>query len=310
MLVEYQQQEMNSSAGIPPVKPWERQQLVTTDSVLSVVTPENAMANGNVVNSSRIIPASNSAMPSGYWNSMSTNRYYPQSYPNYSNMNSLNQYDTSGLSNQIMPSGTVLGDTEERVRKMLSGITSVVRAFSGVAQMLDSTVYAAWSSVMAVVAVGEQFKYLRQEHLQYWINALKLALNWFISTISFRRSEKGLHEGSISDKSENILISGQRTQRTLPNFVVPFLVAGSSFLLWKLALQIIKNNQNQSLPARAIYPFTAVDSRCLPLAVGDDLQVIENSLDSDSGWMIVRNIRTMKEGAVPSAYVKIVESHV
>lgn len=287
-----------------PQKPWEHQNS-TTQSVLSVVQPdwtnpsgqESSVAPGNVNNSS---PFPSQPYNPRFTGSFGSGYNYGPGYHNNGY-----GYNLPNFPEQFLSPNTALGAAEQRLRAALSTISALVRAFGGLSQMLDSTVYAAWSSVMAIVAVAEQFRYLRQEHLRRWLELLKSAIAWLLHTLKLSKSNGRplTISGSQSRTSvESIPPTRSSLTKNASKLFIPAIIAGGAYVLW----QGISWTKSEGSVAKALFNFTAMDPACISLEAGDDLIVLKY-LDS-SDWLNVRNVKSGLVGFVPASYVGIVDS--
>lgn len=314
-----------------PPKPWEGR-AEHRDSVLNYIQPDAAAPTADYQGGGRTSahyapqqtpPSSLSAsyynhFPSPYnFNGYSQPYYGGAAMPGglfaYGGPNS--GYGAPSLPDQFLPPGTVLGAAEQRIRAALSAFGSIVRAVGSLAQMMDSTVYAAWSSVMAVVAVGEQFRQLRHEHLQRWMQLLRSAVSWLLGVLRLRSGAKAplavpfaIAQRDAAHSSAAAALSAQTRGPALSlapvlQIFVPALIAGISYLAIR---EYVAKGAARGPAARVLYTFATADPSCIAVEAGEDIVVLQGA--NAAGWLLGRRTRDGREGFLPAAFVKIVES--
>jgi hypothetical protein len=147
---------------------------------------------------------------------------------------------------------------------------------------------------MSIVAVGEQFRNLKKEHLGMWIGVLKSCLMWVLNLLRLSKTAQYPKALPNTQRSPNI-------SKTVKTLVLPtILLSGAYFILRD------RFSKRPTKLGLAVYAFKPVDnSGGVELVPGDELEI--NCSDDSSGWMFVRNMRTLSEGFVPTAYVRLVD---
>ncbi|KAI8968553.1 Peroxin 13, N-terminal region-domain-containing protein [Mycotypha africana] len=203
---------------------------------------------------------------------------------------------------------------EASTRATFNVIESLVGAFGGFAQMLDSTYMATHSSFMAMVGVAEQFGYLRQYlgnifnifRLIRWLKRLLYRITGRTPPPELLEEEDRAQEQQQEEGSENTLqITEQgeedeqlddskvktkqlqyRSKRPLIIFLA--LVTGLPYITYRLIKRANENRKRQLqermlIPqfggappevARAVYDFVAENPIELPLRQGETVEVL------------------------------------
>jgi hypothetical protein len=227
-------------------------------------------------------------------------------------------YFGAASSDRIFPTGGAFSSAEDRFRAILAAVGNIVRAFSGIAHVLDSTFYAAWSAMMAIVAVGEQLKNLRTEVLSKWLYLLRHIVKWFLGLLGRRvvagpnmttaipseivRSYSGAVLPSKSEERGSTIV--------LTRWLIPMaLVSGSLYYYWRI-MKERKPWTGGIIMAKALFPFDGgEDSRYVGIVPGDDLVLPRDAFADAHGWVYGKNNRSGLEGYFPAAYIQQVDSH-
>lgn len=315
-----------------PPKPWELSNN-NQSSVLSVVTPDlptNTISTneGNAVNKdvsgeqidnttnsgyssqnqysygiSNYVPAI-PTLPAMPYNPGFGGGYYSGGYGSFLSGNIL-------PAEPLLPQGSTFSSTEIKIRNAVNTLSSVMRIVGSIFQMMDSTAYAAWSSVMAVVSVIEQFRLLRSEHLRTWFDLLQRSVKWFLQIMGSNRTPIPISEVNQGGKG---LLNGLQTKpktSTARKFVtevaLPAVAIGASYMMIKAMIgRALISSVPKGRPSKAQYTFSAPGKEYLSFEEGDDIFILEER-DHD-GWILARD-RTGNKGYVPINYLKFVESH-
>lgn len=267
-----------------PRKPWEENP-ERSQSVLNMVQPSAAVTPYH---------------PPNVW-SPTPNSWSPYGHPytwgqGYPGGGEGDRFD--GLSGPIFPSNSSFGMAETTLRRGLSSIGILLRTMGGIVRMIDATVYASWSSIMAVVTTIEQLKYLKREHIdRVW----SLIIGLFERLLGRIRITKSQRSHSITA----VVKQESRGSSTTPtrSFLKVALLAAMGYFAYK---RVASLGPKSPIMARAICSFTSADPSCIDVVVGDELLVLQ--MPESSEWALVRNVRTNQEGFVPSSYVKCVAS--
>lgn len=159
--------------------------------------------------------------------------------------------------------------------------------------MVDATVYATWSSIMAMVSAIEQLKYLKKEHIDRVWSLVMSLLGWTLCKLRIAKSRPVTEE--LNDRSKFSTGFG-------PVLKVAMITGAAYLALKSLALFEIKS----STIAVAICPFRSTESTCIDIAIGDELSILKTLKSSE--WILVRNRRNGQEGFVPLSYVRVLNS--
>lgn len=222
-------------------------------------------------------------------------------------------YPAYGFPERLFAPSSPLAPVEERLRTTLGALGNLVRAFGSVAHMLDSTFYAGWSSLMAIIAVAEQLKHLRREHIAKWLGLVSSALQWLSQLL---RGRHRYNIETVKNPAEIVRSSSQVSPATfhkktftsnvpILGVVVTPLIA---YALYRLLRQLTQIPRAHHSLARAQHPFQPSDPHCLALSPGDDLYVMPQQPADETGWALVQSIRTGRTGYVPLSYISLVES--
>lgn len=308
-----------SSKAIPhhyiPPKPHD----MSIPSVFSVVSPDPptstlpfasnlGYSQSNYAQSSYYSPATSPLSSQPY-----QAPYAPYSNTSYLLSNYQGNYPAYGFPERLFAPSSPLAPLEERLRNTLGTLGNLVRAFGSIVHMLDSTFYAGWSSLMAIVAVAEQLKHLRKEHISKWLGLVNSALYWLSQLI------RGQHKHNIEtvrSPAEIARSSSHSSHTTLHKKVftnnVPILGALATpliaYALYRLLRQLTQISRAHYILARAQHHFQSSDPHCLALSPGDDLYVLPQQPADRTEWTLVQSIRTGRTGYVPQSYISLVES--
>ncbi|PJF17101.1 hypothetical protein PSACC_03093 [Paramicrosporidium saccamoebae] len=289
---------VDEPVGPVPLKPWER----SRDESPSVLSTIKSSWSPGSAECSNPIPVQGLGGQQPYfpppYNNRTSQFYGPNYNPPY--YGGGYNYQMPQIPDRFMPTNTILGSVEHRIRVLIETTTSIVKAFGGLVYMLDSTYYAAWSSIMSIVAVGEQFRNLKKEHLGMWINVVKSCLMWVVNLLRLSKAQQcpnTLPNAKLSAKAQR----GPNISKTVKTLVLPTILLSGAYLILRNRL-----SRRPTKPGLAMYAFKPTDnSGGIELVPGDELEI--NGSDDSSGWTFVRNTRTLSEGFVPTAYVRLVD---
>jgi peroxin-13 len=262
------------------------------------------------------------------------------SYGGYSPYNRMGGYNG-------MPGGPGGPDEFSLTQRMETGtratfevIESIVGAFGGFAQMLESTFMATHSSFMAMVGVAEQFGNLRT-YLGQVLSIFAL-IRWFKSLfykVTGKQPPANPHELNAADFQRFQEATPTKLSRK-PFIIFLFAVVGLPYLMHKLIKHITARQQQQQqmfLPdgtpmeqpmngnipmqqqeqvdpqnlefARAIYEFNAESPMELNLKKGDIIAIlskVDQATGQQSQWWRGR-LRNGTMGLFPANYVEIIQ---
>lgn len=299
-----------------PLKPWQTPVKETDGSLMSTIQPDPPITTIDLSADKTL----HSPPYPGQYPPYATNNPTPYGYGGMYGMGAPygggffgNPFTGTGniLPNEpLLPPDSPFSATEQRIRNLINTVGSLMRVVGGVFQMIDSTAYAAWSSVMAIVSVMEQLKLLRQEHLKSWIDVIKKAIQWGLMVLRIRRNGNSPsiplsnHPASMIRNSP---VPTSPNRRFLSDVVVPAVAVGLSYMALKSLVQML---QKPAAPkgrlAKAQFPFSAAGGEYLDFEEGDDLYVLGDEFEE--GWVHARD-KSGKTGTIPINYVKFVESH-
>ncbi|CAO3647289.1 unnamed protein product [Cunninghamella echinulata] len=224
---------------------------------------------------------------------------------------------------------------EMSTRSTFEVIESIVGAFGGIAQMLDSTFMATHSSFMAMVGVAEQLGHLKSYlGSVFSIFALyRLAKKLFNKLTG--RVEPGkpmeMNFGEFQQFEQQVAANNSSPKMSKkPFFLFLMLVVGIPYLMHKLIQRVAANHPNgmqqqQQIPGmppnnneidpsklefgRATYDFTAESPMELNLKKGDIVAIlskVDPATGATSQWWRGR-LRDGTMGMFPANYVEIVQ---
>ncbi|CAG8542476.1 1866_t:CDS:2 [Diversispora eburnea] len=298
-----------------PPKPWERNQSPDTVPAVPARPMPSGFANRAYGSDSGFgTTGYNSTYNSGYspyssYGSYGTpyNRYgsYSSPYSRYGSYGSYGGYGSSygspfnrfGYGGRMGPPGPDEMSLTQRMEASTAAgfhmIESIVNAFGGFAQMLESTFFATHSSFMAMVGVVEQFGNLRNylgqvlsifalirwlKHLFYKIIGKKAPVNpEELNPIQFEQFQEG--KKYSHHNISNIMIPGKIDGNIIPS--IEF--------------------------CRALYDFKGESPVELTLKRGDIIAILKKTdpLGQPSQWWRGR-LRNGENGLFPSNYVEII----
>lgn len=233
---------------------------------------------------------------------------------------------------------------EEGTRATFDVIQSIVGAFGGFAQMLDSTYMATHSSFMAMVGVAEQFGNLK--HYLGGIFSIFALIRW-LKRVMYRLTgrtpppelygsveEEGAEEdsngalqitenGEVAETTEGEQQGEQRVSQKRPIIIFLALVTGLPYLMYKLiqrSNQLRQQRERMMIPqlggpppesARVIHDFIAENPIELTIRRGEIIQVL-SKVDPATGascdWWQGRSA-TGVIGIFPANYVQLLEPY-
>lgn len=198
---------------------------------------------------------------------------------------------------------TCLGGLERRLRTLASALLWLVRAANGLLGMVDSTMYAAWSTVLTAAAAWQRLASLRRDHLSKWTKLLQGVLGNIFSKQAAGSSSPLTPARPMSSASG----SGPRRHifgaRLLAASV---LVASLIYIIRRGARQL--SPRSQSCPAVALYGFKTEERDCIDINPGEDLWILDPPASRDNPWILVERRSTGEVGFVPTLFVKAIDS--
>lgn len=244
-------------------------------------------------------------MPNNQMSYISNNfPYSPQTY------SSLSMYNPQWqLPENLLSPNSALGQAEQRFRNVINSLVGIVRAFGGIAQMMDSTFYAAWTMIMALGSVIEHLKTLRRDHLMKWIGIFRNALKWILEILRlYRGSNPSQKPPAEIAKDASLSFQSPRTISTPSQFSLvtkvglPVVAISTCLYLWKrLYPREIHSNELANL-AKVLYSFSHPDPSYLQVKAGDEVTILQPA--DESGWIYAKTARDNKSGYLPAMYVR------
>lgn len=191
---------------------------------------------------------------------------------------------------------TYIGKLERKLRTLASAIVWMTRAANGLLGMVDSTMYAAWSTIMTSLAAWQRLSSLRRDYLSKWLEFFERSLENVFTAKGSRaiiNSEPG--------KGPDPQLQYSRTRLLTASVLVASLLY--------LVKRTMKNSveKAQKIPAIALYPFQAIEEGCMGLEAGEDIWIIGLPKGSDP-WVLVERKTTGEKGFVPISFIKRIES--
>lgn len=262
-------------------------------------------------------PYSNPAIVQNHLNAAVGNGYFQQQQQNQPWANNFTHSSFNLMpAEPFMPQNTRLGQLETRVRTILNVVGNIIRAFGSVAQLFDSSVYAAWSSIMALVAVGEHLRHFHEECVSRWITVVRVGVSNFLSVI---KPKMQIRSQQKYPNSTDFTIFYDPICR----LVVPATIAGVIYVAKCLLSPSecltenktdMQNRERDELVSETgkkcgivIENFQALDQSCLTVEKGQKV-VIVHEKDSN-GWLYVSKPDDWCEGFIPASHLLILESH-
>jgi len=135
---------------------------------------------------------------------------------------------------------------EESTQTAFQTMSSIVQAFGGFAQMLDSTFMATHSSFMAMVGVADQLAHLRGNlgEVLSMFNIIKYIKRWLgYEKPDINASE---FESFTKDPSKSQVVKGGKRQSSKPVILFVLFMFGLPYLMTKI-INIIKRRQQQQM---------------------------------------------------------------
>lgn len=227
-------------------------------------------------------------------------------------------YGTGHYGSYNRPYGTTGGFTrqaEESTQNAFQSVESIVRAFTSVSAMLESTLGAVYSSFRAVLDVADQFSRVRATFADILSS---ITIFRFIRFL-YRRIKSMLHIGGNCDEawdnanSDNRAISRPRKSKSWPMLLFMSVVLGGPYLIWKL----LSGNNQQKIPttwasgqsdhvvARVEHSFEAENDDEITVKVGDMLNLAPKEQQPHIRDWVLASLDGETTGMVPANHVKI-----
>lgn len=205
---------------------------------------------------------------------------------------------------------------EESSRPAFQSIESLVRAFTSVSMMLESTFHATYTSFRAVLDVADNFSRLRQLLVQFFsvFSLLRIIYSYYKRLLYRLGIGKDPTNDLLWQQVVNVIEEKPR-QSVWPIFTFLGLMFGGPYIMSKLLRNFqSENDQGKSWdPSKepgvkvvALYPYEVSSEGELSFAYGECLYVApdqEQILNSSAvGWLLAAN-ESNCVGYVPSNYV-------
>ena len=186
--------------------------------------------------------------------------YTRPGYGQYGPMSSFGQYGQFGSPysygglNSYLPQSRFLQFAEENSLPGFKQLESIVRTFSSVSYMLDSTFHAVNSSFYAVMGVAEHFSKVKLQLSQILsaissIKIIKYLYSKFLSLIGYKNQGRdGLNDSlwqSFSDNDGGV-ISNNGSSAKMSSFLYSALVLAAPYLIWKLIKPMVDQVHDDS----------------------------------------------------------------
>jgi len=135
---------------------------------------------------------------------------------------------------------------EESTQTAFQTMSSIVQAFGGFAQMLDSTFMATHSSFMAMVGVADQLSYLKGNlgNVLSMFNIIKYIKRW----LGYEKPDLNAaeFESFSKDPSKSQFIKSNRRQNSKPVILFILFMFGLPYLMTKI-INILRRRQQQQM---------------------------------------------------------------
>jgi len=267
-------------------------------------------------------------------------RYQPYTglgvgFPNYGSFGSYgyNGYNQGGYNSHHISPERLMQFAEEHSLPGFQYLESVVRTFSSVSYMLDSTFYAVNSSFHAILGVAEHLSKVKLQLSQVFsaistIKIIKYLYTKFMQLFGLKRANEewsdhlwsSLSSSSQSNQEGGISnIHSHQAKGKLSRFLYSCLVLSAPLLIWKL-IQPMLESVGQTSPAaedqdwvqgigehylaNVLFQFTPGSSGELGIEAGKKIRVAPQSKQPRvRGWLLAAC--DGKTGLVPANYIKI-----
>ncbi|XP_039251968.2 peroxisomal membrane protein PEX13-like [Styela clava] len=205
---------------------------------------------------------------------------------------------------------------EESTRNAFQSVESIVRAFTSVSAMLESTLGAVYSSFRAVLDVADQFSRVRATFADILSSIAVFRLIRFLyrRALAFLNLGGSCEEAWDTVKTDSDVIPQKKKSRSWPILLFMSVVIGGPYLIWKL-LSGTGNVQKPQTPwasglsdhvvARVEYDFEADNDDELTVKVGDLLNLAPKDQQPHIQNWLMASLDGTNVGMVPATYVKV-----
>lgn len=309
-----------------PSKPWEINRAQNNDGIGPLHSTVSIPTNDPTVDSTRkatppLVPSRSNQripMPMSYQPSYGGYGSFGTGYgqPGYGSMYGGIGSGYYGSYNR--PYGTTGGFTsqaEESTRNAFQSVESIVRAFTSVSTMLESTLGAVYSSFRAVLDVADQFSRVRATFSDILSS---ITIFRFIRFL-YRRIKSMLNIGGNCDEAwdnvnaDNHAISRPKKAKSWPMLLFMSVVLGGPYLIWKLLSggnqqktpTTWASGQSDHVVAKVEYSFEAENDDEITVKAGDMLNLAPKEQQPQIRDWVLASLDGETTGMVPANHVKI-----
>lgn len=204
---------------------------------------------------------------------------------------------------------------EESTRSAFQSIESIVRAFTSVSAMLESTLGAVYSSFRAVLDVADQFSRVRATFADILSS---ITIFRFIRFL-YRRAKAMLHIGGQCDEAwdnanvDSVVAPRQKKSKSWPMLLFMSVVLGGPYLIWRLLRGAAPakppttwaSGLTDHVVARVEYDFEAENDEEISVKAGDMLNLAPKEQQPHIRDWVMASLDGENVGMVPASYVKI-----
>lgn len=215
---------------------------------------------------------------------------------------------------QYGSTGGFASQAEESTRSAFQSVESIVRAFTSISAMLESTFGAVYSSFRAVLDVADNLSRMRATFADILSSITIFRLLRFL----YRRA-KALLRLDTCDEAWDSVSSGatnpapKRKSKSWPILLFVSVVIGGPYLIWKLLSGTPSPKQTTTwasgeadhVVAQALYSFDAEGDEEISIKVGDMLNLAPKDQQPHIRDWLLASADGANVGMVPANYVKI-----
>ncbi|CAD5216063.1 unnamed protein product [Bursaphelenchus xylophilus] len=252
----------------------------------------------------------------GYMGNSFGSPYGMGGYGGYNNMYGGGMYNSYGGMYQPSAESNFIRVAEESSRNAFQSIESVVGAVTSVANMLNSTHNAVFSSFRAVIGVVEQFGVMKRQIAAVISFTLLRWLRIFWRKLLVFLKLKPANYASVDSAWTDIQAGPPQSIGISWPAILFWLVAlGGPYLIYKCVSQMVKTIEEKQkwatgaaehYTAEALFDFAPQTQQELGFQKGDRLRVAPKSEQPRiSGWIMAATEDGQRIGLVPINYVKV-----
>ncbi|KAK2718656.1 peroxisomal membrane protein PEX13-like [Artemia franciscana] len=261
----------------------------------------------------------------GSYSSPYTSGMYGYDYrPQYGSYGGYGAY--GGYGTQQDQENRFIMSAEESSRAAFQSIESIVRAFSSVSMMLDSTLAAVYSTFRAVLGVAENFQRMKNNFTAV-LSALAImkTFKWFLRKMLYYigiAKENPTREAwtsameQVGGRSVLTETDIKKTKSSWPILMYLAIISSAPYVMWKILSSLTHSEplegdkswatgETEHYLAVAEFSFTPASDKEISFSAGQQLTLAPKELQPRVRGWILASADGVKTGLVPANYIRI-----